>query len=152
MVPISLIIHSTNKPSLHPLVFWIIFFVISVTFDANKADVFERVEIYDSPDRVEMSRLSTRSGVRIPTTTRVARYLMRVQQFLNEFAFYDIESVYSQLKKDSKIILRKATYNSCPQQLNGYDCSFVSFAAFFHIAQGVNIDETIFIQENVTEV
>jgi hypothetical protein len=45
---------------------------------------------------------------------------MPLQQFLNEFAFYKLESVYSQLINDPRFILHKAMYNSCPQQLNGY--------------------------------
>jgi hypothetical protein len=47
---------------------------MTVTIDATKPDVVERVVIYGSLDSVEIlsvqSRVSTRSGVRIPASTR----------------------------------------------------------------------------------
>jgi hypothetical protein len=59
---------------------------------------------------------SCQSGRAIPINTRGAQYLMRLQQFLNEFAFHDNDTVYSQLRNNPKFILQNATYNSCPQQ------------------------------------
>jgi Trp operon repressor len=131
------------------------FFVISVTFDASKEDVFERVDIYDSISSSEVlsvqSRVSTRSGKGIAVNTRGAQYLMRLQEFLNEFAFHDNDEVYSRLKQDPKLILRKASYNSCPQQSNGYDCSLFGFVTLLHLARGITITENIFTQEDITK-
>jgi hypothetical protein len=43
---------------------------------------------------------------------------MKIQQFLNEFAFSEINNVYQQLKESSKFILKKAQYKDCPIQQN----------------------------------
>jgi Ulp1 family protease len=77
---------------------------------------------------------------------------MQLQRFLNEFSFYENEGVYTTLKQDPKFILRRSTYNSCPQQSNGYDCSLFGFATLLHIAHGIKVDETIVNQANITEL
>jgi hypothetical protein len=131
-------------------------FCVAVPFDPTTPTIFERVVVYDSLNSNEMissqSRVSTRSGIGIPTNSRGAQYLMQLQCFLNEFSFYENKDVYNTLKQDPKFILCRATYNSCPQQSNGYDCSLFGFATLLHIAHGIKVDETIFNQANITEL
>jgi Ulp1 protease family, C-terminal catalytic domain len=113
------------------------------------------VVVYDSLDSADMlsvqSKVSTRSGRGIPINTRGTQYLMQLQQFLNEFAFHDNDSVFNCLKLDPKLILRKATYSSCPQQINGYDCSLFGVATLLHLARGIPIDHDIFTQDDVSK-
>jgi Ulp1 protease family, C-terminal catalytic domain len=117
--------------------------------------VFEQVVVYDSLDSSDMlsvkSKVSTRSERGIPINTKEAQYLMRLQHFLNEFAFHDNDSVFNCLKVDPKLILRKATSSSCPQQSNGYDCSLFGVATLLHIARGIPIDHDIFTQDDVSK-
>jgi hypothetical protein len=132
------------------------FVVVTVTFDPTTPTIFERVIGYESLNSIQMissqSRVSTRSGIGIPTNSCGAQCLMQLQRFLNEFSFYDIEGMYTTLKQDPKIILQRATYISCPQQTNGYDCLLFGFAILLHIAHGIKVDETIFTQANITKL
>jgi hypothetical protein len=99
------------------------------------------------------SRVSTRSGKGIAVNTRGAQYLIRLQEFLNEFAFHDNDKVYIRLKQYPKLILLKASYNSCPQQSNGYNCSLFGFVTLLYIAHctlpGVYLSPKIFLCKRI---
>jgi hypothetical protein len=75
---------------------------------------------------------------------------MKIQQFLNEFAFSELNNVYQQLKESPEFILKKAQYKYCPIQQNGHDCSLFGLITLIHLVNGKPIDSFTFSQSDIT--
>jgi hypothetical protein len=122
------------------------FFVVSLTFDINRDQVFKDVQVYDSLYITTESRVSV-----VQPGSRCAKFLIKLQKFLSAFVFN--ESPNNQLlMKDQDLILRNASYAPCPHQTNGYDCGLFGMISVLHLVYSVPLKQTSFGQVHISRL
>lgn len=118
------------------------FFVVSVTFDMNKAKVFDEVLVYDS------IRKSGRKSESVPKHTEAGKFLMIFQLFLVQFCAFATRNNDVLLAKPD-LILKRAKFIKSPEQKNSHDCGIFALAILLHLIDGTTTVDEAFTQDDV---
>jgi Ulp1 family protease len=97
------------------------FFVGCFDFSMHARNFFTNVSFYDSLER---------NARRILRGSTAAKLVHKVNAFFNNFVLH--EPVHRHLQQSDGAILRMVLYESCPEQLNGFDCGIFAVTVCLH--------------------
>lgn len=125
------------------------FYVASIVFDMEETEnPIQDVCVLDSYYR-SRRRKTTPEG---PTkTSRAGRFLLSFQNFLAQYVAFSTKHS-GLLLGNPELILHRATYASCPQQENTYDCGLFAVATLLHLVDGHTVSEESFGQADITKL
>ena len=104
------------------------------------SNFFSHVSFYDSLER---------NARRVVHGSTAAKLVQKVNAFFKNFVLHLPELHH--LHQSDGAILRRVFYESCPEQLNGFDCGIFAVAVCLHLAERKPVDRTSFSQRDVTK-
>ena len=105
------------------------FSVAWVTFDIKNEEIFGNIHLYDSNRRILRNKDKPKED------EVLGKLLFEIQKFLCNYCFFGTRAKQI-LTSQPDLALQKATYVSCPQQKNGYDCGLFALGALLHLLDG----------------
>ena len=115
------------------------FFVACFEFSIHCRNFFTNVAFYDSLER---------AATRIYRGSTAAKLVAKVNAFMKYYVLH--QDVHRHLHQSDGAVLRTVTYESCPHQLNGYDCGIFAVAVCLHLSERHLVDTTVFEQNDAT--
>ena len=113
------------------------FFVGCFEFSVHCSNFFTHVSFYDSLER---------KARRIVRGSTAAKLVQKVNTFFNNFVLHLPE--HHHLQQLDGAILQSVFYESCPEQLYGFDCGLFAVAVCLHLAEQKAVERNSFAQYN----
>ena len=113
------------------------FFVGCFDFSMHCLNLFTHDLFYDSLER---------NARRILCGSTAPKLMQKVITFFNHFVLH--EPVHHHLQQSDGAIL---VLQSCPEQLNGFDCGIIAVAVCLHLSERKPVDQTSSAQSDATE-